>query len=88
MNPILLDTALEKLGSPEKLINLIGQRVYELTDVRPKARPLIEETSGLGALDIALLEVIQEKITFEQWDPEDEAPKDEGAEKRATIFAA
>jgi DNA-directed RNA polymerase subunit K/omega len=71
MNAILVDKALKVIGSPQKLVNLIGRRVYQLSGARPKARPLIEETQGLQEIDIALEEIIQGKITYERYEDEE-----------------
>jgi hypothetical protein len=49
------------------LVNLISKRVRQLTGGGGSAsRPLIAETSGLGTADIALLEIIEEKMDWEK----------------------
>ena len=66
MNAELVKKALEKVGNPNVLVNLISRRVRQLTSGAGKlGRPLVAETGHLGAADIALLEIIEEKIGFE-----------------------
>jgi DNA-directed RNA polymerase subunit K/omega len=58
--------ALEKVGSPNTLVNLVSQRVRQLNaGGGPLSRPLITETAGLGVADIALLEIIEDKIGYD-----------------------
>ena len=66
LNAELVKKALEKVGNPNVLVNLISRRVRQLTSGAGKmGRPLVAETGNLGASDIALLEIIEEKIGFE-----------------------
>ncbi len=52
-----------KVGNPNVLVNLISRRVRQLNaGGGANSRPLIAETGGLGAADIALLEIIEEKM--------------------------
>lgn len=62
MNPELLKKALEKIGNPNVLVNLISRRVRQLNYGE---RPLVTEIGVLGAADIALREVIEEKMGWE-----------------------
>ena len=71
MNAILVDKALKVIGSPQKLVNLIGRRVYQLSGARPKSPPLIDAPHGLQEIDIALEEIIQGKITYERYEDEE-----------------
>jgi len=58
--------ALEKVGNPNILINLISRRVRQLTGASgSNTRPLITETAGLGAADIALVELVDAKMSWE-----------------------
>ena len=58
--------ALEKVGNPNVLINLISRRVRQLNSgAGALSRPLVADTQNLGAADIALLEIIEDKIGFE-----------------------
>jgi len=55
--------ALAKVGNPNVLVNLISRRVRQLNSGGgTSSRPLIAETGGLGAADIALLEIIEDKM--------------------------
>ncbi len=58
--------ALEKVGNPNVLINLVSRRVRQLNSGGgSSSRPLILESAGLGAADIALLEIIEDKMSWE-----------------------
>ena len=67
MNAELTRKALEKVGNPNVLVNIVSRRVRQLNGVSAGApsRPLISETAGLGAADIALLEIAEGKIGWE-----------------------
>ena len=48
------------------MVNLISRRVRQLNSGSgAMSRPLVGETGNLGAADIALLEIVEEKIGFE-----------------------
>ena len=66
MNAELTKKALEKVGNPNVLINLVSRRVRQLNSgAGAISRPLVTETANLGAADIALLEIIEDKVGFE-----------------------
>jgi len=66
LNAELTRKALEKVGNPNVLVNLISRRVRQLNaGSGAMSRPLVSETGNLGAADIALLEIIEDKIGFE-----------------------
>ena len=66
MNSDICKKALEKVGNPNILVNLISRRVRQLTGAGGSGgRPLIAETAGLGAADIALLELVEGKMDYE-----------------------
>lgn len=66
MNAELTRKALEKVGNPNVLVNLVSRRVRQLNSGSGAlGRPLVADTGNLGAADIALLEIIEEKIGFE-----------------------
>lgn len=66
MNSELTRKALEKVGNPNVLVNLISRRVRQLTSgAGALSRPLVGDIGNLGAADIALLEIIEEKVGFE-----------------------
>ncbi len=66
MNAELARKALEKVGNPNVLVNLISRRVRQLNSGSGAlSRPLVGETGNMGAADIALLEIIEDKVGFE-----------------------
>jgi len=66
LNAELTRKALEKVGNPNVLGNLIARRVRQLTSGAGKmSRPVVADTGHLGAADIALLEIIEDKMSFE-----------------------
>ena len=66
LNAELTKKALEKVGNPNVLVNLVSRRVRQLTSGGgAMSRPLVADVGNLGAGDIALLEIIEEKIGFE-----------------------
>lgn len=65
MNSELCKKALERVGNPNILVNVISRRVRQLTSNGPGARPLVTDTAGLGAADVAMLELIEGKLDWE-----------------------
>jgi DNA-directed RNA polymerase subunit omega len=66
LNAELTKKALEKVGNPNVLVNLISRRVRQLNSGAGRmSRPLVADTGNLGAGDIALLEIIEDKIGFD-----------------------
>ena len=66
MNAELVKQALEKVGNPNILVNLISRRVRQLNaGGGGAARPLLADVEHLGAADIALLEIIEDKMGWE-----------------------
>ena len=66
MNATLVKKALEKVLNPNVLVNMVSQRVRQLNSgLGGKCRPLVADIANLGAADIALLEIIEDKISFE-----------------------
>ncbi len=66
MNAELCKKALEKVGNPNVLINLVSRRVRQLNaGGGGMGRPLILDYTNLGAADIALREIFEEKIGWE-----------------------
>ncbi len=66
MNAELTKKALEKVGNPNVLVNLVSRRVRQLNaGSGALSRPLVANAENLGAADVALLEIIEEKIGFE-----------------------
>jgi DNA-directed RNA polymerase subunit omega len=79
VNTELCKLALAKVGNPNMLINLISRRVRQLNaGGGGLSRPLVDNTTHLGASDIALREIIEEKMSWEVVDESallDESPK-------------
>ena len=66
MNAEFTKKALEKVGNPNVLVNLISRRVRQLTSGGGRmSRPLVADAGNLGAADIALMEIIEDKMGFE-----------------------
>ena len=75
MNAELSKKALEKVGNPNVLVNLVSRRVRQLTTGGSQGRPLLADTAGLGASDIALLEIIEDKMDYQLLEnPEETQP--------------
>jgi DNA-directed RNA polymerase subunit omega len=62
MNAEFVRKALEKVQEPATLVNMVSRRVRELN---AGARALLSNTGNLGVADIALLEIIEDKMGFE-----------------------
>jgi DNA-directed RNA polymerase subunit K/omega len=73
MNAELLQKALDKVGNINTLINVVSRRVRQLSAGGGGiSRPLVPDTASLGSADIALREIIEEKIgwdmpSLEEW---------------------
>ena len=66
MNSDLCKKALEKVGNPNVLINLVSRRVRQLNSGGGSmSRPLLADVANMGAADIALAELIEEKTGWE-----------------------
>ena len=80
MNTELCKKALAKVGNPNVLVNLVSRRVRQLNSgAGGHSRPLVLETAGMGVADIALLEIIEDKMG---WDMPEETPVVERAPKK------
>lgn len=80
MNAELCKQALAKVGNPNVLVNLVSRRVRQLNSgAGAMSRPLVANAEHLGAADIALREIIEEKMGWEMPEPlplvEEPAPK-------------
>ena len=62
MNQTLVKKASMVVESDQLLVNIIRQRVRQLTRGH---RPLVETPPGMGFLDVALSEIIAGKLTCE-----------------------
>jgi DNA-directed RNA polymerase subunit omega len=65
MNATLIKKALEKVPNANVLINLVSRRVRQLNGGGGTSRPMVADIANLQAADIALLEIIEEKMNFE-----------------------
>ena len=66
MNAELVKKALEKVINPNVLVNMISRRVRQLNAGGGGAsRPMVADTVNLGVADIALREIIEDKMGFE-----------------------
>ena len=66
MNSELCKKALEKVGNPNTLINIVSRRVRQLNSTGgASGRPLVAGAEKLGAADIALMEIIEGKLAWE-----------------------
>jgi len=72
--------ALEKLGNPNVLVNLVSRRTRQLNGGGGGlGRPLLSDTIGMGVADIVLTEIIEDKVT---WEPALEEIAAEASRKR------
>jgi DNA-directed RNA polymerase subunit omega len=66
MNAELCKRANEKVGNPNVLVNLVSRRVRQLNSGGGGlSRPLIANVGNLGAADIALREILEDKIGWD-----------------------
>jgi DNA-directed RNA polymerase subunit K/omega len=80
VNIELMRKALEKVGNPCVLVNLVSRRVRQLNGGGGgMGRPLISDTVGLGVADVAMVEIIEEKVS---WEPALEEIEAESQRKR------
>lgn len=81
MNPELAKQALAKVGNPNVLVNLVSRRVRQLNaGGGGMGRPLVDAPVTAGLADIALMEIIHDKIAFDL--PEANVLKDDKPKKR------
>jgi DNA-directed RNA polymerase subunit omega len=66
MNAEFVKQALEQVGNPNILVNLISRRVRQLNSGGGgSSRPMVADTDHQGAADIALREIVEEKMGWE-----------------------
>jgi DNA-directed RNA polymerase subunit omega len=83
LNSEICKKALEKVGNPNVLVNLVSRRVRQLTsNGAGGGRPLLSETAGLGWGDIALLELVEGKMDYEMLEPDAGHPEKPGKKKK------
>lgn len=71
MDSVLCAKALEKVGDTDVLINIVSQRVRQLSS---GSRPLLLNVENVGWADIALMELIEDKLTWKEADFQNTAP--------------
>lgn len=70
MNAELCKRAAEKVGNPNVLVNLLSRRVRQLNaGGGGSSRPLISDVGNLGLADIALREILEDKMGWEVPEP-------------------
>ncbi|RME95570.1 MAG: DNA-directed RNA polymerase subunit omega [Verrucomicrobia bacterium] len=76
MDAELCMRAAEKIGNPNILVNLVSRRVKQLNSGGGGlSRPLVEWKPDMGAADVALTEIVEDKITYElESEAEEKAP--------------
>jgi len=80
MNAELCKRAVEKVGNPNVLVNLISRRVRQLTGGGGGlGRPLVNVPASMGLADIALTELLEGKMG---WDVPDEVAAVRPASKK------
>ena len=62
MNSEFVKQALEKVGNPYDLVNIVSRRVRQLNG---GMRPLLANTGQMGVADIVLSEIIEEKLGWD-----------------------
>ncbi len=66
MNGELVKKALEKVLNPNVLVNLVSRRVRQLNSgLGGAAGPMVANITNLGVADIALREIIEDKLSFD-----------------------
>jgi len=72
MNAELCKKAVELVGSPQVLVNLVSRRVRQLNaGGGGLSRPLVNVPASMGLADIALTEIVEGKMG---WDVPEETP--------------
>ena len=66
--------AMAKVTNPNVLVNLVSRRVRQLTSNGGGSRPLIADCQNMGAADIALTEIVEDKMGWILNDSVDEDP--------------
>ena len=76
MNSELCNQALEKVGNANVLVNIISRRVRQLNaGGGAGSRPLVADWATMGVADIALTELVEDKMGYELLTPEEEPAK-------------
>jgi len=80
MSPELVDKALEKVGNPNVLVNVVSRRVRQLNSGN---RPMLVVPATMGAADIALTEIVEGKLAWELPDTDADSGKKGRRRKRS-----
>ena len=84
MNADLVKQALEKVGNANVLVNMISRRVRQLNSGGGSlSRPLVKDTGTMGIADIALTEIVEEKMEWEMPEVE-EVVRPSGRKRKKT----
>jgi DNA-directed RNA polymerase subunit omega len=84
MNSDLCNQALLKVKNPNILVNMVSRRVRQLNaGGGGMGRPLIKDTVGMGAADIALREIVEGAIEYELLIPMPTVPAPKRKKKKA-----
>ena len=76
MNAELCRKALDKVGNANVLVNIVSRRVRQLTSGGGAlSRPLVANAVHLGAADVALTEIIEDKLGWEAPEPLELVPE-------------
>jgi len=66
VNSELCRLALIKVGNPNVLVNLVSRRVRQLNSGGgAQSRPLLLDATGLGAADVAMREIAEDKMSWD-----------------------
>jgi len=65
MNAELCKKAVEKVGNPNVLVNVVSRRVRQLGSGGGRSRPLVLAPAGMGLADIALTEIVEDKLGWD-----------------------
>ncbi len=66
MNSDLLKAATSKVSNVNVLVNVVSKRVRQLNaSGGPGRRPLIADANSMGVADIALAELVEDKMSWE-----------------------
>ena len=85
MNAELCNKALEKVGNPNVLVNIISRRVRQLNSGGGAgSRPLVADYATMGVADIALTELIEDKMSYELLVPVEEPAKPKKKKKKSS----
>ena len=65
MNIELFKQALGKVKNPHVLVNVVSKRVRQLNSSGGISRPLVENSANQSTVDIALRELVEDRLSFE-----------------------